>query len=253
MRGNNKSKFVWLHYFFAHTGSDAMIPPVYRTQYRDESKPELFENYHAKIQWFDKEWLPFILEQVDMSNTIIVLTADHGEDFGKFEESHGKELKDLTIRIPLIIYHPDYMHETKAEPISAIDILPSIMNSLDMGTMVKHNGILEDYIYLPAYFETWRTRYTEAPVFRCGMCCGEWKVIYKGAGLKEEKKLDEIYHLTVDKNEEKNLAENPNVLDATKPIQIAIESTFDKLDICIKKDTEDKHKFEQSLKNLGYM
>lgn len=98
--------FAWLHYFHAHTGSDKVLPEKYKHLREDFPTPELnmlFEHYDAKIKWFDDEWMPAIFEKFPPENFTYIVSADHGEDFGKFEVGHGHTLSNETLHIPMIV------------------------------------------------------------------------------------------------------------------------------------------------------
>jgi arylsulfatase A-like enzyme len=67
---------------------------------------------------------------MDMSNTIIILSADHGESFSHGYQGHaGNHLYESLVRIPLIIKMPS---ERKGNvinmPVSQIDIAPTILD-----------------------------------------------------------------------------------------------------------------------------
>jgi len=63
-------------------------------------------------------------------NTLLVVTADHGESFGErglFE--HGNSLYNNLLHVGLIVKYPHSAHTGKVEtPVSLIDILPTVLN-----------------------------------------------------------------------------------------------------------------------------
>lgn len=66
-------------------------------------------------------------------NTIIILTSDHGETFQghSSQVGHSIDLHQEYIKVPLIIYHPDYEGRRIEERVRLIDVLPTVLDFLD--------------------------------------------------------------------------------------------------------------------------
>lgn len=64
-----------------------------------------------------------------MKNTVIIITADHGEEFldhgGLW---HGCTLYDELVRIPLIVYIPRIEHRRITIPVSSVDLYPTLID-----------------------------------------------------------------------------------------------------------------------------
>jgi len=77
-------------------------------------------------------------------NTILILTSDHGEEFGE----HGKvgyhchTVYDELLRVPLIIKFgsSDFSSTVVENQVRSIDILPTILDVLDISTISKYDG-----------------------------------------------------------------------------------------------------------------
>ncbi|MSP53151.1 MAG: hypothetical protein EXR81_02735 [Gammaproteobacteria bacterium] len=89
--------------------------------------------YLASINETDQTLEKFVQQlgsTIDLSNTIIVYTADHGESFG--EEgytSHGNAIIQPQIQVPCLIYHPKLTAQTI--PFSThFDLMPTLLNLL---------------------------------------------------------------------------------------------------------------------------
>jgi arylsulfatase A-like enzyme len=67
-----------------------------------------------------------------LERTLVVLTADHGEelwDHGDF--SHGQSFRDVLVNVPLIIAHPFLGNGGNVHtPVSHIDLLPTLYDLL---------------------------------------------------------------------------------------------------------------------------
>jgi arylsulfatase A-like enzyme len=67
--------------------------------------------YEAEVRYQDRrlgEWLDVLAGRVNLENTLIIVTADHGEnlgDHGRWEHIH--EINDDLIHVPLIIRYPN--------------------------------------------------------------------------------------------------------------------------------------------------
>jgi arylsulfatase A-like enzyme len=101
--------------------------------------------YLGEVQYVD-ECIGILLKSLEknklIDNTIIVLTADHGEEFwdhGGF--SHGQSFADVLVNIPLIIYHPKYKYIGKIDfPMSQIDLMPTLFEWLKLKPDGGHYG-----------------------------------------------------------------------------------------------------------------
>ena len=111
----------------------------YTDNYTPEYPPDkqkqvdiLRKRYDEFILYSDqkfKEFMSRLAKIVDMSNTIIILSSDHGESFSQGHLGHnGMHLYESMIKIPLIIKLPQ---NTKGErislPVEQIDIAPTIL------------------------------------------------------------------------------------------------------------------------------
>jgi len=88
---------------------------------------EIFYNDYRLGKLFEK------LDELGIkNNTIIILSADHGEEFyehGGFE--HGGSLYEETIRVPLIIYYPKEFKAQRIERrVGTVDIFATILDVL---------------------------------------------------------------------------------------------------------------------------
>lgn len=92
----------------------------------------LRKRYDEYILYSDNEFKLFISrlkETIDMSNTIIVLTSDHGESFSHGFQAHdGPHLYESLVRVPLIIKMPGTGEGKLIDiPVEITDIAPTIL------------------------------------------------------------------------------------------------------------------------------
>lgn len=106
--------FTFLHVFDPH--QPQMPPAPYDIEYRDRP-------YDGEIAYVDAQlgrFFDFLKERGEWDNTLVVLTADHGEGLGEHGElTHAILLHQATLHIPLILRGPGIPHgETREWTVS---------------------------------------------------------------------------------------------------------------------------------------
>ena len=98
----------------------------------------------AEINYLDYkvgELVDHLKEKNLLDDSLLILTADHGEHLGEHGMySHVASLYEPIVHIPLILRHPAAVKpETVSyQPVQHIDIFPTILESTDLG---KRNGV----------------------------------------------------------------------------------------------------------------
>ena len=111
--------------------------------------------YDGEIRWTD-EWIGRLMEMLRtkglLDRTLIVLTADHGEEF--FEhgaKGHGKSLYDETIRVPLIVRLPGVVEAGLriSQQVRTIDIYPTVLDIARVGAgTLRHCFVTDAFQFL---------------------------------------------------------------------------------------------------------
>ncbi len=120
----------------AFDGGDALSDlPFYRHEHAVQPEDVAFleTQYDAAIRWSDS-MLPVILDAVrfDPAKDILILTSDHGEQF--FEHgfwAHAKQLYPEEVHVPLLVHHAGFKPTVHHEPVSWLDLHPTIASWLD--------------------------------------------------------------------------------------------------------------------------
>ena len=135
LKDSSKPFFMWAHLYDPH--HPHIIHPGY----------ESFENsYDAEIAYMDDqiERLKKAIN-IDDSNTIWILLADHGEAFNgeHSEKDHGMFLYDETMRIPWIIQpYPALNREEVVEtPISIVDFANTVLGLVGLDEDPEMDGV----------------------------------------------------------------------------------------------------------------
>jgi len=66
-------------------------------------------------------------------NVMLIVTSDHGEHFdehysNRYYDHHGKDFYEEFIKVPLLIKYPSGRSKIKKEPVSLIDIVPTVLD-----------------------------------------------------------------------------------------------------------------------------
>jgi len=94
--------------------------------------------YDGEILYLDYrigELIDFLQDREILENTLLIITSDHGENFGEHGlASHQFCLYDTLIHVPLIMVYPDVIPRGRkiSSLVSHIDIFPTILNLLNI-------------------------------------------------------------------------------------------------------------------------
>jgi arylsulfatase A-like enzyme len=284
--GKRHKFFVYIHYLDMH---DPYRPkPPYDTMYGvysdfysgidfnnwDTYQAEVRENkrklekkdvdqilayYDGQLTYVDSQ-IGRLLEEFKRAgiydNTLIILTADHGDGFMEHGFiGHSYKPYDELLRVPLIIKFPNsrYKGEVVKSQVRLIDIMPTILGSLGIKTDSKLSGFsllnyLDDNrnkdkkIDFPQYaiseHNTRRISFVSIRTER-----------YKYIDYPDKK--DELYDLSADPKEQSNLIDKRR--DAAEKFhKTALDVAFERKQKDTGKAVLDKKTVEE-LKALGYI
>lgn len=202
--------FLWLHYFDAH---QPYSPPP-----RDYLQMEK-SSYHGEVHYVDDQIGRFIsqVEAIGLRDeTLVVITADHGESLGQHDESsHSYFVYDTTIHVPLIMWGARVPAGLKVDAlVRTVDIAPTILDlvglpPLDGAQGVSLKPLLEgetNDLGLVAYGETSDANLVFGASMVRFLRDGRWKYIHKAK--------PELYDVVADPGELENLAATrPDVVE----------------------------------------
>jgi arylsulfatase A-like enzyme len=108
----NRPFFLYLHVMDTHLPNQ--LHPGFATDEVPRWIPAGYAEYDSEIAYMDHwfgEAVRALAETGQLSNTIVVFTADHGEEFGEqgagaWNQEHGWTLRRPLLHVPLIIWHP---------------------------------------------------------------------------------------------------------------------------------------------------
>jgi len=141
--------------------------------------------YDAEIKFNDDSIgeLFDVFEQLKLfENTLIILTADHGESLGEhnYYFSHGDNAYEPTSWVPLIIYHP-LLPEGKvvSNVVELVDIYPTIVNLLRL--------YVEPQVQGKSLLPIINNDQSSASGFEYARTVGSWHVGYETNSIRNER------------------------------------------------------------------
>lgn len=103
-----------------------------------------FDRYVAEVQVVDRQvgrLIDALRKQKLYDKTVFILTSDHGEAFGEHGVTfHATALYEEMVRIPLMIRVPSVPSRKVDEPVSIIDLGPTILDLFDVDTPGSYMG-----------------------------------------------------------------------------------------------------------------
>lgn len=221
--------FLWVHYFDPHA---PYVPPEpfasrFTRQDADSDLEAQIAAYDGEIAFADGE-IGRLLEFIDSSalspDTLVVITADHGEGLMQHgHPHHGAQIYEEAVRVPLLVRLPGRVAEGKTfgEPVELVDLLPTVLELTGIeaqGGLEGRSlaGVLEGREILdplrPVYLH--RRHYDPGQVGEIyvsgemfGIRVGPWKYI---EGVEEHTR--ELFNLENDPGERVNLYEPANAV-----------------------------------------
>ena len=137
--GDDSRWFLWLHYFDPHA------------LYRDHPEtvqpfgPQPIDRYDSEI-YFTDHHIGRVLERLSelalSDETLVIVTADHGEEFGDHGGSgHRATLYEEVLRVPLLLRGTDIEPRRISTPVSLVDLAPTALELLGVTPLRQVEGV----------------------------------------------------------------------------------------------------------------
>ncbi len=203
--------FLFAHFFDPHAPYEP--PEPFLSQLAGAGRTPELDRYLGEIAWVDFQigrLLEGLRELGLEDETLVVLTADHGEAFGEHREiGHSYFIYDTTVHVPLIVRLPGQLEAGLRVPsqVRLIDVAPTILDLVGEPPLPEAQGVsLAPYLRgeardlgLVAYAETLAPfldyRYSPLAALRTA----EWKYI--------DAPREELYQLSSDPGERENVVD----------------------------------------------
>ena len=217
---------------FVPPGSDSLLTVYNRLQnrykYRDGGHDRRLEQlrkayYFASVSYLDSQ-VARIVEALNASglrqDTAVIVAADHGEFLGDYGSYGKRSFLDAAARIPLIINGPGFAAERRSEPVSLVDLRPTLLD------LTGADGAARDGVSLrclPAGRPVFG-QFQQAEIGLFAVITVEWKYIYS-AYDKTEYLLDRQH----DVRETANVAYSPRRREPLLAMRALAREHFDDL------------------------
>lgn len=177
-----KPFFAWVHYMEAHA---PYAPPALE---RNRHPGDPYQAEIAACDRFLRELLDGLAARGRLEETLVIVTADHGEDLGDHGEgTHGIFLYQSTLHVPLAMAGPGVKQGHRVEePVGGADVAPTVLEALQLpplepcdgrslwGAASRGDRLPPDR---PLYAETFMTRYDYGWSELRALRQGPWKYV----------------------------------------------------------------------------
>lgn len=232
----------------------------------DAQHEELRRNYRKEVEYLDEQigrLFEYLREDGGLSNTIIIVVGDHGDEFYEHSDyGHSNLAYDELTNVPLLLKFPDDSDLEQPQRINelvrCIDILPSVLDLVDLeATEEMHERMVGESL-IPLIQEGKQPSFDHVVTekrprnddyVRISLRTDSWKFLYNS---KNEETL--LYDLDSDPDEQEDVSdEYPKIasefMDKLKSRFKRIEETSESVDI---DSFNTSAGVEERLRALGY-
>lgn len=218
---DNKPFLVWYAPMMPH---DPHTPPErILAKYRDKTPSIHVAKYWAMVEWFDEtcgDLLKFLDDRKLAENTIVIYVTDNGwiqnAEAPKYAPRSKQSQYDGGLRTPIMVRWPGKIAPRKNNGLAmSIDIAPTVLKAVGLEPPKEMTGIdLRDEAAVSARKTIFGEVFTHnsmnldvpsASLRWRWMIDGDYKIIVPHAANEPEATV-ELYRITSDENEERNLA-----------------------------------------------
>lgn len=265
--------FMWLHYMDVHYPfqppeqflKELGIDPLSKRRVAElngkmqenpdeltkEDVDDLLKLYDGEIGFTD-HYIGKVLDELEKQNildeTIVVITADHGEAFGEHGRfGHHPYLYDELLRVPLIVHVPGLESRTVDRQVSLLDLGPTLYDLLDIDTPDAVQGTSFAPLLRGEEMEEEVAIATGKSGGTLACRTSEWKCFWQ----VEENKV-ELYDLQKDPDELNDVSrDHPELVTEFREQMEAYLEAAEETDIDLP-NIETNTEVEQRLRDLGY-
>ncbi|MFQ5457574.1 MAG: sulfatase [Myxococcota bacterium] len=127
--------FLWVHFYDPH----AHYMPHPGSPFAG-SDADLYDGEVADTDAYAGELIDWLEDRAGR-NTLIVVTGDHGEEFGEHGgQFHGTTLYEEVTRVPLIVRAPGSGGRVVQSPVSLVDLAPTLLDALGVDAPPNLSG-----------------------------------------------------------------------------------------------------------------
>jgi choline-sulfatase len=198
----------------------------------DKWGDDLLGRYRSELVFTDhhlKKVFDTVKNELSERPTMIIVSADHGEGLGqhRIKYHNGGFYRELA-RVPLIVHHPAVSRRKLEEPVSLLDIAPTLRNLFGLDPYPKHVGTSLLGQILKGDELKNRTIYHQALYDQGGRYYNMVGITNKRYSLIHDMRRQtyEMFDIERDPHETKNLADesNPKFIELRKKMDDWLEA-----------------------------
>lgn len=246
-----KEYFLYLHYMDVHE--------PYRKHeewYDEEGKSEALARYDSSLGYLDSKLKELHRTLGWRDDTLIVVLADHGEEFGEHGDyGHHNQLYAELVHIPMLFWWPGVIAPQRVTtPVSHVDVLPTLealvrgsepeteTSGVSLVPLLDGKALPERTIYAVRASES-----KTPPIIKTAALRGRWKYI------RTSPDGEELYDMESDPRDEKNVvAENRAVADELRRELEAFDAEPKRHARAFRNSERSAGDLEHQLRALGY-
>jgi len=269
--------FLWVHYMDPHTmyihhpeygyrkenSSRINVPLIGErlNKIKDTLSPDdiqfVIDTYDEEISYTDENFGRLIdtIKELGLDeNTIIILSADHGEEFLERRRfGHAASLYNEIIHVPLIIYNP-FENKLKGTTVDRNVEVRNIARTITEGCGLPDDNFGgenlygapaekrgEEMVFSQQYGNTW------SEVSQKSAIIGKWKLIEN-----QNEGTFELYDLRADKDEKQNLYGSDRI-DAVRKQLVSALNSFNPDVVAHSESAQHNYEEISKIKALGYI
>ena len=228
LKGATGPYLLWIHYYDPHAEYE---PPKDVQKFADP--------YDGEIAFVDRE-IGKLLKSVS-NQTVVILTADHGESLGEHgETTHAVFVYNSTLHVPLMIRAPGWSVARRSEAVTLADIAPTLLEfaglrPVNMDGRSLFKPVPDRTLFAESLYA--QRNYGYAPLF---------------AAIRQNRKMilapdPEFYDLTADPNEKNNIVKSSRVQDWERAVK-----QYSKDSSAVEESTLPPEE-QEKLRSLGYV
>lgn len=217
-RHRDEKVFLFLHTYQVHTPYEP--PPEYdviTVPSRPGEKPQVAAQrgrYAGEVRYTDAV-LAGVFREIERlglaEDTIVVVTADHGEEFGEHGSvGHSRGVYEEVLRVPLVVWAPGLVPAGRVieAQTSLVDLAPTLLDLLSLPPVPGLQGeSLAPVLRGESSHAPSAVRFAEGPAYKSaeGRIFSARTERYKWIGREHVAEPTEIYDLEADPGETRNL------------------------------------------------
>jgi tetratricopeptide (TPR) repeat protein len=229
--------FLWIHLFEPHA-------------------PYLSGTYASEVSEVDRElgsFFAWLRERNLWNDLVLTVTSDHGESLGEHgEDTHGFFVYDSTIRIPWILKAPGLTPGRFSPHVRIVDVLTTMTSLANVGALA--DWPLDGIDLVPALRSGEDPRldgYAETLLPRHQFQWSELKSVRAGGMKYIEAPRPELYDLTTDPSEHRNLLSRDRNTDAARLKTLL--SAIERRGSAASRSAVPQPELEEKFMSLGYI